>query len=107
MRHDPALGGKNRNQRKEEEKTAAEATPRDLKKAVKAPKVVGAKKDKKSELQVGESTKKAETKTQKPASDQKDSYRPKAFTKEDKEAWKVYVKQFTDFYGELVMKQIN
>ena len=90
MRHDPALAQINRQQKKEEEKVAAEekATPRDAKKAAKAPKV-GAKKDKKSELQVLESNKRPESKSQKNATDPRDSYRPKAFTKEEKDAWKV------------------
>lgn len=108
MRHDPALAQINRQQKKEEEKVAAEekATPRDAKKAVKAPKV-GAKRDKKSELQVLESNKRPESKSQKIVTDPRDSYRPKAFTKEEKDAWKVQAKQFADFYGELVMKQLN
>ena len=107
IRHDPTLSGKSRTQKKEEEKTAAEATPRDAKKATKAPKVAPAKKDKKSDDKAGEVLKKSESKTQKVVADPRDSYRPKSFTKEEKDAWKLYAKQFADFYGELVMKQIN
>ena len=107
IRHDPALSGKARAQKKEEEKTGTEATPRDAKKAPKAPKVAPAKKDKKSDDKAGENVKRSETKTTKVVTDPRDSYRPKAFTKEEKDAWKVYAKQVTDFYGELVMKQIN
>jgi len=106
-RHDPSLSGKSRAQKKEEEKTAAEATPRDVKKAVKAPKVVTSKKDKKTDDKVGEVVKRSESKVQKVIADPRDSYRPKVFTKEEKDAWKLYTKQVTDFYGELVMKQIN
>ena len=108
MRHDPALAARNRAQKKEEEKVATEdkATPRDAKKAVKTTKVA-AKKDKKSELLVGESNKRPESKSFKNAADARDSYRPKVFTKEEKDAWKVYAKVVTDFYGDLIMKQIN
>jgi len=89
------------------EKTGTEATPRDVKKAPKAPKVAPAKKDKKSDDKAGENIKRSESKTSKVVTDPRDSYRPKAFTKEEKDAWKLYAKQLTDFYGELVMKQIN
>jgi len=74
---------------------------------VKAPKVVASKKEKKSDDKVGEVLKRSESKAQKAITDPRDSYRPKAFTKEEKEAWKLYAKQVTDFFGELVMKQIN
>jgi len=65
------------------------------------------KKDKKSDQQVVESTKRPESKSLKNTVDPRDSFRPKAFTKEEKDSWKVYSKQITDFYGDLIMKQFN
>jgi hypothetical protein len=110
MRHDPALGGKNSARKREEEKTVAEdkATPRDPKKAPKLIKAISSKKDKNKEEKSGEVVKKIEPKVQRQVvADPRDSYRPKAYTKEEKDAWKTYAKQVTDFYGDLIMKQIN
>jgi len=47
------------------------------------------------------------TKPQKSNADPRDSYRPKVFTDEEKTKWKQYALSVNDFYGELIMKQIN
>lgn len=106
MRHDPSMSSKTSARKKEE--TTVEATPRDTKKVPKPPKINPAgKKGAKNEAAVGEVPKSSQVKIQKAVADPKDSYRPKTYTKEEKDAWKVYSKQMIDFYGELIMKQIN
>ena len=112
LRHDPALSSNQRTtQKKEEEKTEAvdKATPRAVVKATKPPKATAQKKDKTkgAEEKIGETAKKSDSRLAKPTVDPRENYRPKVFTKEEKDAWKAYAKNITDFYGELIMKQIN
>lgn len=111
LRHDPALSNQRTTQKKEEEKAEVvdKATPRAVVKANKPPKATSQKKDKTkgAEEKIGETAKKSDSRLAKPTVDPRENYRPKVFTKEEKDAWKAYAKNITDFYGELIMKQIN